>query len=150
MRYITTLLFLCAMTMAEADPVDREVPRKGQHSQVATCPETPNCVSSVDQKTSKHHIEPFRHNLDEGEIMSRLRDVIEAMPRSKIIQATHNNLRAEFRSLIFRFVDDVELAVGSAPGVIHVRSASRVGYWDFGANRRRVEQIREELLKSTQ
>ncbi|MDX1632448.1 MAG: DUF1499 domain-containing protein, partial [Thermoanaerobaculia bacterium] len=29
--------------------------------------------------------------------------------------------------------------------VLHVRSASRLGYQDFGVNRRRVERLREEL-----
>jgi uncharacterized protein (DUF1499 family) len=40
-------------------------------------------------------------------------------------------------------VDDVEFRIDGAAGVIHVRSASRKGYWDLGVNRRRVETIRE-------
>ncbi len=48
----------------------------------------------------------------------------------------------EFRSRVFRFVDDVEFLFGPAGRQIHVRSASRVGYSDFGANRRRIEEIR--------
>jgi len=40
-------------------------------------------------------------------------------------------------------VDDVEFRIDEAAGVIHVRSASRKGYWDLGVNRRRVEAIRE-------
>jgi len=37
----------------------------------------------------------------------------------------------------------VEFRIDDAAGVIHVRSASRTGYWDLGVNRRRVEAIRE-------
>jgi len=51
-------------------------------------------------------------------------------------------VRAEFRSRL-GFVDDVEFRIDEAAGVIHVRSASRTGYWDLGVNRRRVEAIRE-------
>ncbi len=89
----------------------------------------------------------MRYEAEENEALARLRSIIEAMPRTKIVKATPQYLRAEFRSAIFGFVDDVELAVGGAPGVIHVRSASRVGYWDLGVNRRRVEQIREKFAQ---
>ncbi|MBW2641103.1 MAG: DUF1499 domain-containing protein, partial [Deltaproteobacteria bacterium] len=44
-----------------------------------------------------------------------------------------------------RFIDDLELYFNSSNGIISIRSASRVGYWDFGANRRRVELLRSEL-----
>jgi uncharacterized protein (DUF1499 family) len=38
--------------------------------------------------------------------------------------------------------------LASATGVIHVRSASRNGYRDFGVNRRRVGAIREAFGNS--
>ncbi|HBP69913.1 MAG TPA: DUF1499 domain-containing protein, partial [Alcanivorax sp.] len=52
--------------------------------------------------------------------------------------------QARFTSRILRFVDDVTLYVHD-DGLIDVRSASRIGYWDLGANRRRVEDLRERL-----
>jgi uncharacterized protein (DUF1499 family) len=51
-------------------------------------------------------------------------------------------LHAEMRSLLFRFVDDIEFFLVADKGLIHVRSASRAGYSDFGVNRKRVERIR--------
>ena len=62
-----------------------------------------------------------------------------------MIRSTPNYLHAEFQSVLFKFVDDVEFVYEDASGMIHIRSASRVGYWDFGVNRRRVERIREEF-----
>ena len=47
-----------------------------------------------------------------------------------------------------RFVDDVEFWADPSSGVVHVRSASRVGRKDFGVNRARVETIREQLAAS--
>jgi len=44
-----------------------------------------------------------------------------------------------------RFVDDTEFWFDPAAGVIHVRSASRVGSKDFGVNRARIEAIRARL-----
>lgn len=74
--------------------------------------------------------------------MPDLRRIIEAMPRVRIVRATDTELRAEFTSRLFRFVDDVDCLLDVSAGVIHIRSASRTGYSDLGVNRRRVEAIR--------
>lgn len=74
--------------------------------------------------------------------MERLRQVLRAMPRVQIRSDRAGYLHAEFRSLILRFVDDVEFLIDVKAGVIHVRSASRLGYSDLGVNRSRVETIR--------
>ena len=71
--------------------------------------------------------------------------VVSAMPRTVVVTATDTYLRAESRSRLWKFVDDLELSLSPADGWIQVRSASRVGYSDFGVNRRRVEALREEL-----
>jgi uncharacterized protein (DUF1499 family) len=39
-------------------------------------------------------------------------------------------------------VDDGLFVVDAANSLIQVRSAARLGYWDLGKNRRRLEQIR--------
>jgi uncharacterized protein (DUF1499 family) len=57
-------------------------------------------------------------------------------------------LRAQFTSFLFRFVDDVDCVVDAPAGVIQIRSASRVGYSDLGANRKRVEAIRRAFAAS--
>ncbi len=48
----------------------------------------------------------------------------------------------EFTSFLLRFVDDVEFLFDDETKTIHFRSASRTGYGDLGANRRRMEEIR--------
>lgn len=109
---------------------------------LAPCPTTPNCVSSqsIDRE---HAIEPLACPGDARGAMSRLAAIVTAMPRARIISATDAYLYAEFRSVIFRFVDDVEFALDRQAGVIHVRSASRLGRSDLGVNRKRIEQIRK-------
>ena len=47
-----------------------------------------------------------------------------------------------------RFTDDVEFSLDEAAGVIHVRSASRIGHGDRGVNRARVEAIRSAFMAS--
>ena len=63
-------------------------------------------------------------------------------PRITIVREEEGYMHAEARSLLFRFVDDVEFLLDADNRLIHVRSASRTGYSDLGVNRRRVERIR--------
>ena len=64
-----------------------------------------------------------------------------------ILEEEDYYLHVGVRSLVFRFVDDVELLLNPETKQIHVRSASRMGYSDFGVNRRRVEQLRKVFLE---
>lgn len=113
---------------------------------LAPCPDTPNCVSSQAPDRA-HRIEPLPLGGTPEEALGRLREIIEAMPRAVVEQVEDGRLKARFRSLVFGFVDDLELAADPAAGVIHVRSGSRVGYSDLGVNRRRVEEIRSRYAR---
>ena len=64
--------------------------------------------------------------------------------------STDTYLKAECTTMVFRFVDDLELLVDTDEEVIHVRSASRIGTWDLGVNRRRVESLRRRLIRIQQ
>ena len=74
--------------------------------------------------------------------MERLIDVIQGMKRGRIITMEDHYIRAEFTSAFFRFVDDVEFYFDTEAKIIHMRSASRIGYSDFGVNRERLEKLR--------
>jgi uncharacterized protein (DUF1499 family) len=108
---------------------------------LAACPSSPNCVCSQDEN-QRHSIEPLAASHDTAADLDRLVRLIERLPRTRIANREESYLHVEFRSLILRFVDDVEFLVDRDGGLIHVRSASRVGYSDLGVNRRRVERIR--------
>ena len=66
----------------------------------------------------------------------------KACARATVIRQEGNYLYAEFRSKLMRFVDDVEFLYDEKAGLLHVRSASRLGRRDFGVNRARVEALR--------
>lgn len=111
---------------------------------LAPCPDSPNCVSSL-SGDSDHRIEPLRYASSAEAARERLLDVLRSLPRVRIVTSEPTYIHAEFTSAVFRFVDDVEFRFGDQDKVIQVRSASRVGYYDFGANRRRVEEIRRQF-----
>ena len=116
---------------------------------LAPCPASPNCVSST-AADAEHAVTPFPLDRPVSEAKAELKRAIAGLPRATLISETENYLHYEFRSLVFRFVDDVEFQFEEAAKVIHLRSASRVGHSDLGVNRRRVEAIRARLPASMQ
>jgi uncharacterized protein (DUF1499 family) len=109
---------------------------------LAPCPASPNCVSSKATDT-EHFTEPLHFTGNASLAWNRLIAALGTESRLSIVEDTGSYLHAEARSLVFRFVDDVEFVLDPEAGVIQVRSASRTGYSDFGVNRRRVERIRK-------
>jgi uncharacterized protein (DUF1499 family) len=104
------------------------------------CPKSPNCVSSL-AATARHRIEPLAAYQSADRTMQILKEVVAAYPRTRILTEESAYLHVEFR-VATGFRDDVEFLIDASSGLVHVRSASRIGYWDFGANRRRVETFR--------
>ena len=109
---------------------------------LAACRRTPNCVSSqADPADREHYIAPiaFRGS------MESLRGAVESMERATVIKAERDYLYAEYRTRLLRYVDDLELYYDQKQGLVHVRSASRLGRRDFGVNRKRVEALRKAI-----
>ena len=107
---------------------------------------TPNCVSSqADPADAEHYIAPIPFKGDASAAMAAVRKAVDGMTGSTVIRQEGNYLYAEFRTRLMRFVDDVEFTYDEKAGVIHVRSASRLGRRDFGVNRARVEALRSRI-----
>lgn len=117
------------------------------HPPFAPCPSSPNCVSSR-APDAGHRVEPFALRVPGAEAWAVAKRAVAAMPRTRIVDDRPGYLRAEATSLLFRFVDDLELALAEDGRRLDVRSASRVGYSDLGANRKRVEALRTALREA--
>lgn len=106
------------------------------------CPGTPNCVSTqAPADDRQHHMPAIPFTIPPQAVVHAIMDVIAEHPRTRIVSRDTHYVHAEFRSRLFRFVDDVEFAVDAAEHLVHFRSASRVGKSDFGVNRRRMEDL---------
>ncbi|ASQ91122.1 hypothetical protein CHL67_09525 [Prosthecochloris sp. GSB1] len=107
------------------------------------CPTTPNCVCS-----EHGAVEPivFQGMLAD-EALERLHRIIDEM--GGVVQGDDGDyLWSTFTVPVFGFVDDVEFRLDREAGVIHVRSASRLGFSDLGVNRGRVEELRGRFRSS--
>ena len=124
------VLVSCQTQTLEAPIIERFAP----------CPSSPNCVSSY-ATDALHAIDP----LPLVDSSYELANIVRGIDRTEIIEIDGDYLHATFTSRVFRFVDDVEFLIDRDAGVTQVRSASRVGYGDIGANRSRVEDLRRRI-----
>jgi uncharacterized protein (DUF1499 family) len=120
------------------------------------CSRAFNCVSSLGDPADRHRVDAFRiasggigqnGPVPAEEAWEFAKRALENLPRVKITEATPRTIRAEVRSQWFGFPDDVELVLSPVARRIHVRSASRRFPIDYGANRRRVEELRLYLRR---
>jgi uncharacterized protein (DUF1499 family) len=137
-----TMLGLIALAAASRRP-----PRLGiDKGLLQPCPDRPNCVCSQ-SAAADQRIEPIPLNGRSAEqALDQLSRIITTLPGVSELERTPTYLRFECRTPLLGFVDDLEFLVDEQAGLLHVRSASRVGYSDWGVNRSRVESIRR-LLK---
>ena len=77
--------------------------------------------------------------------VARIKTIVQGMAGAEVIKSDADYLYAQFTTKWMKFVDDVEFWFDPASGVIHVRSASRVGRGDLGVNRKRIEAVRDAL-----
>lgn len=156
-RILPPLLFVAALgacggaASSSEEEMNRMNPERADRAlgltdgQLSPCPDMPNCVCSQHPADLDHHIAPLSTGGDPAAAWARLQAVLQDTPRVEILKREPAYLQARFKTAIFRFEDDVEFVLDTDEGVIHVRSASRLGHSDLGKNRKRVEALREKL-----
>lgn len=115
---------------------------------LAVCPDSPNCVSSL-TSTRPHSMPPLTYAGEAETAMQALVDVVSAMDGVRVVSSEDGYIHCEFTTSLFRFVDDVEFLLDADKAVIHFRSASRVGHYDFDQNRRRMNEIRRRFIEAS-
>jgi len=125
-------------------PADLGV-RDGRLKPPATTPNSVSSQASLHPENPRHaeaQIAPLGYTGDGATAMARLKVLVEATPGAKLVKSEPGYLYATYTTPLMGYVDDVEFWLDPAGGVIQVRSASRIGYSDRGANRARIEALR--------
>ena len=106
------------------------------------CERSPNCVCSEFPENAPHYVKPLTVGSENADaVMARATAVLESM-EGKVTQADSRYLSAEFSSGVFGMVDDFELRLDD-DGLLHLRSASRVGRYDWNVNLHRAEKFQQ-------
>ncbi|MCF6410854.1 DUF1499 domain-containing protein [Pseudalkalibacillus salsuginis] len=110
------------------------------------CTSSVNCVSSVSDN-QKHNIAPISYNGSSEHAYETLLKVLNSMKNTDITEMEKNYIRAECKSNWLKLTAELEFLIDEQTKIIDVRSASRKGVPDFGANRKRVERIRQKFIQ---
>ena len=111
------------------------------------CPGSPNCVSSDAPRDDPHYVAPLELVVPAERAWPAVREAAAALDGARVVAEEPRYLHLECESRLLGFVDDLELHLRPEQARVAVRSASRLGYSDLGANRRRVEALRRRLLE---
>jgi uncharacterized protein (DUF1499 family) len=116
------------------------------------CPTSPNCLHTGDRHpegTGPFVLAEEWQGRSAGALYTAVDEALSSLPRTLVVDTELDGgfyFRAESRSRVFRFVDDVEVRWVAGMDELEVRSASRVGRSDWGVNEARVERLRELLV----
>lgn len=110
------------------------------------CNDKPNCVSSVASRKFQF-VEPISYAATRVAAKKALIEMIEKNPHACLIKTEDDYVHATFTTQFFQFVDDVEFIFDDSKKKIHFRSKSRVGYYDFGANKKRMLAIKKIMAQ---
>jgi uncharacterized protein (DUF1499 family) len=137
---IPLLFFACKGTK----PIDLGI----KDGKLKVCSNMSNCINSQTlSQDNQYNILPITYTCTMQEEQMKLKKIILSIPRTSIIKEEPDYMYVEFTSFFMRSVDDVEFYFDDSSKVIHIRSASRISTSDWGENRKRIEEIRELLIK---
>ena len=112
------------------------------------CPDSPNCVSTLATDAAKR-MDALVYFGEPHDALHKLKSMVSALPRFELIDETKDYLHFTAKTRIGNFIDDVEFRLDPTTKKIHFRSASRVGYSDLGANKRRMKKIAQLWREAT-
>jgi len=113
----------------------------GADAVLPPCGMLPNCVNS-DSGTGGSAIAPLQATTEQWQALKRW---LAAQDDWTITVETADFVQAVVKTPLMQFRDDVQLAFKQQASDIQVRSSSRLGISDMGANRRRIESLRAHL-----
>lgn len=140
---ILAVLVLLALGLRIAIPrlgnsVAGGIVEKNSQQRLADCPDTPNCYR-----------DEFPVTAEPALAISTLADIVSRQDGAQIVLQDERYLHATFTSRLMGFTDDVEFLLQTGDTetrpVVLVRSASRLGKSDLGANKKRVEMLRSAI-----
>lgn len=111
---------------------------------LSDCPDTPNCQGSQSSRPEQQ-LAPLSITGTADGAINRIADTL--VPHSSVAVVTQDEqyLHLTYTTKLMGYVDDVEFLLDEPGNAVHVRSASRLGLSDLGANAKRIAQIRAVL-----
>lgn len=122
-----------------------EAPPAAEIAQRLACPDSPNCVNSL----GAGGLPPLAYTGSAEQGMTRLRATLAAFSEARIETADAVSLTVIFSTRL-GFRDEVVFVLDPGQPVVHFRSRSLLGYYDFGKNRSRMQAVSERFAATPQ
>ncbi len=117
---------------------------EGISPSLSGCDNLDNCTAST-ASTEKNYTDPIAYKKTSNDVIERIAAVVSEQKGAMIKTQDANYLHATYKTALLGYTDDLELLLDDNSGVLHIRSASRIGRSDLGANRKRIEALRTLL-----
>ncbi|WP_323754265.1 DUF1499 domain-containing protein [Marinobacter sp.] len=143
MRHFIVLLIVLLTGCAST----QNVPPTGTDFVLDECPPFWNCVSTS-STTNYHGIEPIQltEPLSESAWAAIKAETLE-LPGASLNEARYGYVNITCYSDGLGFPDYLEVLIDAGKQQLNVRSQSRLGFYDMGVNRLRVERLRSQLVE---
>jgi len=139
-RFITSVVFVAAILIFYGCSKPPMVPENSRS--LSPCGSLPNCVNSQSGRGLQSS-KPIKANPEQW-IM--LKAWISRQEDWQILIEDQSFIQAVVSTPLMKFKDDVQLLYQAETDLIHVRSSSRLGLSDLGANANRVEKLRSLVI----
>lgn len=117
-----------------------------QENPLPPCPSSPNCFRSKPQaKRAWKNPLPFIKNKNTS--TDSIKSLLDSYDNTQLVGFNGDTIHYTFTTHIGDFIDDVHFFIDEKNQCIHYRSASRVGWGDFGKNKRRMKKMAKKWLK---
>lgn len=107
---------------------------------------SPNAVSTQ-TSIEELRMDPLPYAGSRGQSIEAMKMAMNQLPRAELVKETDEGLHYVVTSKVMRFKDDIDFLFDDATQQVEFRSASRVGYSNFGVNRKRMEDVSERYRR---
>jgi uncharacterized protein (DUF1499 family) len=109
------------------------------------CGHAPRCAVSLEAPgPGGDAVAPLVAGSDAASAHANLLAVLRGQPGYEILEDDGRYVHAQYTTRLMRYGDDVEFLIRD-DGTVDVRSASRIGWYDWETNRERIEALRNAL-----
>jgi len=140
----STLVSIIALSLMTGCSVLPQTPPGVYQGQLTPCPTSNNCVIS-DRRDAAHYLPAWETNQTPEQVKLKLMAILQQHPNIQIISHSEFYIHGQYRSDWFGFIDDLEFLIEE--NAVQIRSASQLGYSDFGANKKHLLIIKKAFEK---
>jgi len=133
-------MFLIALSLMTGCSALPQTPPGVYQGQLAPCPPSDNCVTS-DRRDAAHYLPAWKTNQTTEQVKLKLMTILQQQPNIQVISHSEVYIHGQYRSDWFGFIDDLEFLIEE--NAVQIRSASQLGYSDFGANKKHLLIIKK-------